>query len=79
MTIEHWLITTGMKIEIEVDDALIQALGEEAIRTYLIHKASQMQKALQPDTIQTGLPPGAGDTEAIQKAWTQFNKRGISC
>jgi acyl-CoA reductase-like NAD-dependent aldehyde dehydrogenase len=65
-----------MKIEVEVDDALVQALGEEAIKDYLNRKASQLAQALQRDTGQT---QEETDTASIQKAWTHFNKRGPSC
>ena len=68
-----------MKIEVEIDDALIQALGEEAIRNYLAQKASQLARSLQPDTSRTDQITDEADQESIQKAWTQFNKRGPSC
>jgi hypothetical protein len=68
-----------MKIEVEIDDGLIQTLGEDAIKSYLTQKASQLTKSLQSDTSGTMQATDEADKESIQKAWTQFNKRGPSC
>ncbi|QHT69419.1 hypothetical protein GXP67_23635 [Rhodocytophaga rosea] len=68
-----------MKIEVEIDDALVQALGEEAIKNYLAQKARQLATSLQTDVSGTSQTTEEADQESIQKAWTQFNKRGPSC
>jgi hypothetical protein len=68
-----------MKIEVEIDDALVQALGEETIKNYLTQKARQLAKSLQPDTTSSDQTPEETDKESTQKAWTLFNKRGPSC
>lgn len=67
-----------MKIEVEVNDVLVAALGEEMVKDYLRLKAEELGKKWQVDAHPADLPEDT-NKEAIQKAWDQFNKRGMSC
>lgn len=67
-----------MKIELEINDALVHALGEETIRHYLNQKVKQLEEKCLPGATPISNPDN-NDKESIQKAWDKFNKRGMSC
>jgi hypothetical protein len=67
-----------MKIEIEVSDDLVARMGREAIELYLQRKAEALFHSLQNQPADQ-TPDFSSDTEATDKAWQKFNKRGMSC
>lgn len=66
-----------MKIEVEVKDELVAKLGEEVIKAYLTRKVAHIEKSLLENN-SNGLKE-EDEEELIQKAWNNFNKRGMSC
>lgn len=67
-----------MKIEIEVNDELVAKVGIDTLKAYLLRKVEQMENKMQQPS--DGLSTvDEAEQELLQKAWSNFNKRGISC
>ncbi len=67
-----------MKVEINVPEELISKLGKEAIELYLQRKANALYQSLVTQENQE-ITSHTEDKEAADKAWQNFNKRGMSC